>query len=232
LVEEFKRNQYFTKEEKAFLEKYRKPTKAVYAHTEYTNNEDDESDSIEITPMPDYSNMKVVELKELCKEKNLPTSGKKDALVERLEESYREYQKLVETSVEKKRLKWQETPRKSIARMSGPSNVYSDTLPQLDVRQSKKLSVPEDSKVAAYLEGLIKEYLTASGGVAGSRDVGRYLAANKDSRNEHKSALAELKDTHGSLLSFLHSRDVFGVDNKIPDSQSKTNGFPVRLIKR
>ena len=231
MVEEFKRNQYFTKEEKAFLEKYRKPTEAVYAHTEYTN-EDDESDSTEIASMPDYSNMKVVELKELCKEKNLPTSGKKDALVERLEGSYREYQQLVHASAEKKRLEWQEAPRKSIARMSGPSNVYSSTLPQLDVMQSKKVSVREDSKVSAYLEGLVKEYLAASGGVASSRDVGRYLAANKDSRNEHKSALAELKDTFGSLLTFLHSRDAFDVDNKISDSRVKTNGFPVRLIKR
>jgi hypothetical protein len=118
------------------------------------------------------------------------------------------------------------------SRMSGPSNVYSSTLPQLDVRQSKKVSVCEDSKVSNHLEGLVKEYLTASGGVASSRDVGRYLAANKDSGNKHRSALAELKDTFGSLLTFLHSHDAFDVDNKISDSQVKTNGFPIRLIKK
>lgn len=237
LVDEFKRNQYFTKEEKAFLEKYAKPTKALYSHTEYKNEEDDTGSSYEVAQMPNYSKMKVAELKEICREQNLPTSGKKSDLIERLEKSYSEYQMLAQTAAEKKRLEgkkeWKEAPKKSIARMKNPSNVYSNTLPQLDVRQTKKIVTRDDSKVSAHLEALVKEYLLASGGSASSRDIGRYLAANGDSNEMHvyKSALAELKEAYGSLLSFLHSRDAFDVDNKIPGSQAKTDGFPVKLLK-
>ena len=54
-----------------------------------------------------------------------------------------------------------------------------------------------------YLKSLMVEYLYASGGQASSRDVGRYLAANKGSRGRGTSALAELKETHGSLKMFI-----------------------------
>mmetsp|Transcript_14112 Transcript_14112/g.32837 ORF Transcript_14112/g.32837 Transcript_14112/m.32837 type:complete len:711 (+) Transcript_14112:41-2173(+) len=63
-----------------------------------------------------------------------------------------------------------------------------------------------------YLKALVLEYLQASGGQASSRDVGRYLAANKTSyrrRSRHESggppvsALSELKEIYGSLINFV-----------------------------
>ena len=70
-----------------------------------------------------------------------------------------------------------------------------------------------DLKPEKYLEMLVLEYLHASGGQATSRDVGRYLAANKASfemrmREEtHQgrpiSALVELKKNYGSLNRFV-----------------------------
>lgn len=231
MVEEFKRTQYFSHEEKQFLKKYRKPYDALYSHTEYLSDEDDPDSLDDIKPMPDYSKMTVATLKEICREKNLPVSGKKDDLKERLEECYQEYEKLARIASQKRRLEWKEAPRKAIARINAPSNVYSSTLPQLDLTQTTKTI---DSRTAAHLEELVKEYLTARGGVASSRDIGRYLAANSDSGKGNQSALAELKESYGSLLSFLHSRSLFDVDNSIPDVQAKALGFPVKLttVKR
>lgn len=63
-----------------------------------------------------------------------------------------------------------------------------------------------------YLKSLVLEYLHASGGQASSRDIGRYLAANKTSRvrrqregssNRPTSALTELKEIYGSLKTFV-----------------------------
>jgi hypothetical protein len=73
--------------------------------------------------------------------------------------------------------------------------------------------------------------LTASGGVASSRDIGRYLAANSDSRRNKRSALTELKESYGSLLSFLNSRSLFTVDNEVPFADAMNNGFPIKLNK-
>ena len=193
LVEEFKRTQYFTSEEKNFLEKYRKPTNALYSHTEYTNDEDDFSSSEDIGPMPDYSKMTVATLKELCREKNLAVSGKKGDLIQRLIKAYGEFLQLAQIAASKKRLEWKEAPRKTIARTINPNNVYSNTLPQLDLTQTRKTAIHDNPEVANYLESLVKEYLTASGGAASSRDIGRYLSANSDTRKVYKSALAELK---------------------------------------
>ena len=67
--------------------------------------------------------------------------------------------------------------------------------------------------VASYLESIVKTYLMASGGSAGSRDIGRYLST-RDSSTGNKSALLEMKDSFGNLLAFLYPRsDVFSVKN-------------------
>jgi hypothetical protein len=61
----------------------------------------------------------------------------------------------------------------------------------------------------SYIDGLVVEYLQASGGLASSRGVGRYLAANQASAERTKdasssvSALQELKTIHGSLIKYL-----------------------------
>ena len=70
----------------------------------------------------------------------------------------------------------------------------------------------------AYIDSLVQEYLQASGGKASSRDVGRYLAANKSSpqSRQHESrqisALQELKQVYGSLKMYLKDSDLFYID--------------------
>jgi hypothetical protein len=171
--------------------------------------------------------MTVSELKEICRERHLPVSGKKDILIQRLEH---EDKNLAQVVPKRKRDEWKEAPRKTIPRRNTPNNVYADSLPQLDLSQTR--SAPGDTidhKVTAHLEALVKEYLQASGGVASSRDVGRYLAANSDSLKGKRSALSELKDAYGSLLAFIHSRNTFSVENDIPRAQSSVEGFPIKL---
>mmetsp|Transcript_20390 Transcript_20390/g.22737 ORF Transcript_20390/g.22737 Transcript_20390/m.22737 type:complete len:652 (-) Transcript_20390:563-2518(-) len=71
-----------------------------------------------------------------------------------------------------------------------------------------------DLKPEKYLESTFLEYLYATGGQASSRDVGRYMAANKASYERRLveakaqevrpiSALVELKEIYGSLNSFV-----------------------------
>jgi hypothetical protein len=120
-------------------------------------------------------------------------------------------------------------------------NIYASTLPQMDMIRTRKLphgggssssstKIDSDNVASLHLEALIKEYLTASGGMAGSRDIGRYLAANSDSRKggNNRSALTELKENFGSLLAFIMSReDVFTVLDK--QGNGDDTGFPIKL---
>lgn len=98
-----------------------------------------------------------------------------------------------------------------------------------------------------HVEALIKEYLTASGGEASSRNIGRYLAANsalhienstQNGRKKRNTALTQLKEYYGSLASYLNQKkDVFlkissgfrsGRGELDPPSE---HSFGVRLIK-
>ena len=63
-----------------------------------------------------------------------------------------------------------------------------------------------DPDVLEYLDGLVAEYLHASGGRASSRDIGRYLAASRSSDGTSRSALNETKSVCGSLKSYLSIR--------------------------
>jgi uncharacterized LabA/DUF88 family protein len=125
---------------------------------------------------PDYSNYKVAELKEACRERNLPVSGKKADLIERLLGSEEEE------------------------------------------RQHGQASAPEEVKPAAYVQGLILEYLQVKGGQASSRDVGRYMAANQASDERQKeentriSALTELKEIYGSLKQYVFQSELFSAE--------------------
>lgn len=83
--------------------------------------------------------------------------------------------------------------------------------------KSQPKNTPAELSSEEYLKSLVLEYVQASGGQASSRDVGRYLSANKASpkrRQENRrdspiSALAELKEIYGSLNSFVKERDDF-----------------------
>ncbi|KAL3806630.1 hypothetical protein ACHAXA_009985 [Cyclostephanos tholiformis] len=260
LLNEFKRTQFFTKEEKQFLEGYRKEKYVVddsYEHTTTISNylEDSEVDSFENKSSPpiDFSQLTVVRLKEICRERGLHVTGNKDALIDRLEQNrFKEHEIIKKNRKELKdagvRVSTKKTIRPKaigIATKSPPSldhlipaggNIYASTLPQMDMgktRNSRGSSTTTDAAVTAHLEALIIEYLTASGGSAGSRDIGRYLAANSDSLKGNRSALSELKENYGSLLAFILSRENhFSVMDKPgrPGNGDDT-GFPIKLKK-
>lgn len=168
MIDEFKRTQFFTREEKQFLEEYTKDkylAKAQYSHTTYTSDEDYMSSQAEDEPPPDYSKMTVAELKEICRERNLLVSGKKSDLVQRLDEYQKEYEIVKQAASKRRRNEWKETPRKVIPRMQDPNNVYGDSLPQLDIRQTTReapsttrtSSKQIDPQAAVHLEALVEE---------------------------------------------------------------------------
>ena len=271
LINEFKRTQFFTKEEKMFLEEYKRDkyiTDDSYQHTavsllEMKNHQNaDNGDGMEIVNVEDlpdgtsanaidFSQLTVVKLKEICREKKLPLSGKKSDLIQRLEEDRQlEYEVMKknrnkknqeeakETSVNRrsKRAKLEAEQNLSQSQATSiPGNVYAASLPQLDASRYRNARAMKDTNVdpaiKAHLEDLVKEYLTASGGIAGSRDIGRYLAANSESRRGNRSALTELKETYGSLLTFILTRPkAFLVLDKKP-GYGGDMGFPVKLNK-
>ena len=69
------------------------------------------------------------------------------------------------------------------------------------------------------------EYLHASGGQANSRNVGRYLAANKGSSGRGTTALSELKERYGSLNTFIKGIPNFYIVHGPPESKE----FDVRI---
>ena len=99
------------------------------------------------------------------------------------------------------------------------AHVESEALHQQEARASLSL---ED-----YLISLMSEYLRASGGQANSRNVGRYLAANKGSKGRGTTALSELKDKYGSLNTFLKGTPNFYIVHGPPESKE----FDVRIGK-
>ena len=282
LIDEFKRTQFFTKEEKVFLEEYKidkyitddSYVKTTQAANKPRNNmsystKDDNDDLNDITDLVDlegdiddvsppalnYSQLTVVRLKELCREKGLPVSGKKDELILRLEQDRELEHDIIQRQRKQmrenasriaKRLSRPKSPtgrstaqppaRESISTGNNMNNVYASALPQMDASAFRSRSGsgrPDgfiDPEVANHLENLVKEYLRASGGMAGSRDIGRYLAANGDSRKGNGSALTEMKEAYGSLLTFVRRRaDVFTVLDK--QGFGGEVGFGIKLNK-
>ena len=146
-----------------------------------------------MAPTPEFANMKVVELKEICREKGLLVSGKKADLIQRLVDDYEKNQ------------------------------------------EDSSTQSTEDLSPEAYVEGLISEYLQVKGGSASSRDVGRYLQANKASaerlaheRGGHTSALQELKELYGSVRRYIYSSGVFK-EVEIKDPHHDTREFLVQF---
>ena len=86
--------------------------------------------------------------------------------------------------------------------VSSPEVVVDIKRPTVDV---------PSSPTTDYLMCTIKEYIQASGGTAGSRDIGRYLNANSSyATREHgglgnSTALSELKGLYGSLARFINT---------------------------
>jgi hypothetical protein len=134
------------------------------------------------TKQEDYSLFTVVRLKEYCRDRGLAVSGVKSALIERL--------------LEDDQLQQEVSSRDSAAKFERPKS---------------DIPSPPSSPTTEYLVDLVKEYIQASGGIAGSRDIGRYLNANSSfASREHggigqTTALAELKSIYGSLARFINA---------------------------
>ena len=149
------------------------------------DNEDDDEDDDDLNFLThDYSKLKVPELKAICREHGLPVSGAKATLIERIEKR-----------VEEKMAAAAATKKDKAASLVNSSSSSNDPMFRPLVKE----------EVASYLEGLVEEYLHAKGGEASSRDLGRYLAANKPSVNDgtSRSALQELKSAYGGLRIFV-----------------------------
>jgi hypothetical protein len=121
--------------------------------------------------------MTVNELKNVCREMGLALSGTKAVLIERIQNF----------------LKTEQESGNNESILSSNQRIMSVT------------TVSKESSTFNYLRDLIEEYLHAKGGVAYSRTIGRYLAANKATSTSRgkTSALQELKALYGSLNNFL-----------------------------
>jgi len=116
------------------------------------------------------------------------------------------------------------------ARLGTPLNSQRVGRPLQTVTVSVPLNKQDEEAVANHLDALIAEYVQARGGQAGSRDVGRYLAANPSSKGDSRAALTELKDHFGSLAVYLNQRrEKF---RKLPEDVArygKDYGFPILI---
>jgi uncharacterized LabA/DUF88 family protein len=142
----------------------------------------------------DYSKCTVVQLKDRCRERGLPVVGLKAELLERVQ---------VDVQLEIAKLKEER----------GATTTTTTTMSGSAPSQSWLTAgfIPPEESVSAHLKGLVIEYIKARGGRASSRDVGRYLAANKSSKGNNSSALQELKTAYGGLAYFLNwYSDTFG----------------------
>lgn len=190
----------FTRAEKNFFEEYSlhclADKEAYYFHSLHDLDEGElvdisklqlpKNDNTIIFPeesVPDYNTYTVAKLKEICRERDLPVSGKKVDLIERIEDSLE------------------------------------------DERERSESVTAEVANPEGYLQGLLLEYLQVKGGKASSRDVGRYLQANKASperleknAGQPVSALSELKELYGSMRKFIMQSGIF-FDEEIKDAK-------------
>jgi uncharacterized LabA/DUF88 family protein len=200
-IEEEGQQTKFTTSEREFFDEYSldmlgSEKENFYWHTVHEDSDSHSIESLasgsrmEVVSMPDtltssnYPTFTVLKLKEVCRERNLPVSGRKDDLINRIE--------------------------KDIAKKS---------------KDQTSLSL-EEIEPHDHLIGLILEYLQVKGGQASSRDVGRYLAANKSSpkykteSGTRISALTELKESSGSLRQFVVQSDSLDVGGKVEGGDS------------
>lgn len=235
LLEEARRT-HFTPEEKEFFETYSLEQlgkdERVFMHSQQQldpGSSQEQEHEIESVVIPeelkrDYSKCKVAELKELCRERGLPVSGTKAVLLERIQSDVE--QQVMELEKEQRariRMKRPSMP----GRLNGESQ-RPNAIPI--VRSHSDVSAESEQ----YLEGLIKEYIQASGGKASSRDIGRYLAANGDSgrgsRGRSGTALTELKNLFGGLTPFILSRPHLFV--KFKDDSIETSSYEFQVAVR
>jgi hypothetical protein len=157
-----------------------------------------QQEELSIESIDDFRNATVAELKEFCRQNDLPVSGVKAVLLQRVQEFLEQTRFQRQASLESARLP--------------PS--------------------PDDEQIEKYLRDLIVEFLHASGGAAGSRNVGRYLAANKALEQKpgiQVSALQELKSNYGSLAAFVNRLPEY-LSADMTDVDSKGNRFEFQIV--
>eukprot|EP00546_Thalassionema_frauenfeldii_P000696 CAMPEP_0178938608 /NCGR_PEP_ID=MMETSP0786-20121207/26426_1 /TAXON_ID=186022 /ORGANISM="Thalassionema frauenfeldii, Strain CCMP 1798" /LENGTH=625 /DNA_ID=CAMNT_0020617347 /DNA_START=225 /DNA_END=2102 /DNA_ORIENTATION=- len=151
----------------------------VQTHVSRPSNGNDK-----LTPLQsvqnEYSTLKVIDLKELCRQRCLPVSGTKSVLIARLEENDKD------------------------SMMIATKNVLDDFQPKLEHQNQA------NDPTTHHLLNIVNEYIQASGGTASSRDIGRYLTANasyaaRENGGNGVTALTELKEIYGSLNKFVNS---------------------------
>ncbi len=174
----------------------------------------------------DYNLCTLLELKERCRERQLPVSGKKSALLKRIRDD-------VEQGIA--RLEEEYAAAAEAAKHRAPPAISRPVA--TGVNRDHQI---QSSSSLHYLAGLIEEYLQARGGSCSSRDVGRYLAANKASPERRQkigadvSALQELKHDFGNLRNFITQHGhlfVGGEDPATSPSSLPTDhfSFPITL---
>eukprot|EP00522_Entomoneis_paludosa_P008017 CAMPEP_0172450634 /NCGR_PEP_ID=MMETSP1065-20121228/8898_1 /TAXON_ID=265537 /ORGANISM="Amphiprora paludosa, Strain CCMP125" /LENGTH=739 /DNA_ID=CAMNT_0013202431 /DNA_START=169 /DNA_END=2388 /DNA_ORIENTATION=+ len=173
---ELARKTSLTPNEKKFFESYDtsmlRDRRTAYYYTMGVS-EDSASVTTDGEPEIDYSSYTVTQLKEICRERDIATTGLKAELVERLKEDAKQLRASF----------WKHT---------------------IGARQETSEPIEVAAHVESHLQNVVKEYLLASRGTASSRDIGRYLAANKSS-NDRFTALQELKREYGGLLKFVQN---------------------------
>ena len=144
--------------------------------------------------------LKVTQLKEMCRERSLPVSGRKADLIERLE-----------------------TAILSAAQSQQTAEAIDSPSP------ASRLVTHHDETTSEYLIVLVKDYVKARGGVATSRDIGRFLAATQAPNDPSLSALSDLKKQFGSLAGFIRKHaSIFVRDDRT--SGSSSHEFHVSVV--
>ena len=186
---------------------------AAYSHSlmvHHISSPDKEPQSDEKLPddlTRDYSGLTVNDLKARCRERQLPVSGVKSALLERIIKDNED----------------------QIAQLLKERRFGRTLIPGPIVFATSPLTTK-------HLRDLISEYVKASGGIATSRDVGRYLAANRGSAHalaqssaKKLTALQELKDSYGNLAIFITQQSDLFVAR---DDESDLPAFFIELKSR
>jgi len=229
---------HFTPEEKKFFDDYSLSElideESSYFHSRKMLGVQSDVDEYEDTPLiipeelqRDFTKCKVVELKEECRERGLSVTGTKAVLIERIQAD-------VEQQISELQ-RQHEATRMRRPQISGRINGDMRSRPPSFRPFEPVEGVPPETD--KYLEGLVKEYIQASGGQAGSRDIGRYLAINADSSGQRgtpeqgkTTALTELKGLYGGLNAFiLNHGESF---EKFDDDSRDTTSFEFQVSLR
>jgi len=229
----------FTPEEKIFLRKYwanesrvepnednhpLQDEKISHKQTPALVLIDEEVAKLERKQNIDYSALTVAVLKEMCRERKLAVTGKKLELIERLTS-------FIDMETEKNTKT--DTIQHSQLKYSTDSRSRSR-------RSSSVVAIECNPLVSSYLEGLIKEYLVANGGMATSNNIGRYLNSSNPSGHSISkggksvsSALSELKEIFGSLATFINMKDdLFEISENLPENNDAASVFSFTIKLR